>query len=323
MLNNDAFFIDNEEEFLRQSLETFNFQFQHNSVYRNYCELTGCNPSSVDNLLKIPFLPVSFFKSHRIITDNAEPEKVFLSSGTTGAERSRHAVASLQDYRLSLLKGFEYFYGSLKQYEVYALTPSPAENPDSSLIFMLNEWIKQSDSAFSGFYLQDFPLLARRLKEKDNQRKKMLIGLSYALLDFSEQFHICIPEVIIMETGGMKGKREEMVKDELHAILRKNFSTNVIHSEYGMTELLSQAYSAGNGLFRTPRWMKVLLRDPDDPLDWIKEGTGGINIIDLANRYSCSFIATQDLGRLHPDGSFEVLGRFDDSDIRGCNLMIG
>ncbi len=324
MEDNKVFFIENEEDFVRESLGVFHFQYHQNKVYREYCDAIGCNLSAVNHYRMIPFLPVRFFKTHTVISGDREPKKVFLSSGTSGMERSRHAVADLSVYLLSLQRGFETLYGDLKQYEIFALMPTPIENPDSSLVFMVAEWISLSDSPRTGFYLNDFSALALRLAERIPGKKKILIGLTYALLDFAEAFPIAIPDVIIMETGGMKGKRKEMIPEELHEHLKRTFNTKLIHSEYGMSELLSQAYSRGDGRFESPPWMRVLVRDIHDPLGAVPEGkTGGLNIIDLANYNSCSFIATQDLGKTYPDGSFEVLGRFDDSDIRGCNLMIG
>jgi len=251
-------------------------------------------------------------------------QKTFLSSGTTGEDKSKHPVNDLNVYRESLLRGFKNFYESPDDYDIFALMPSPGENPDSSLIFMVDEWIRNSGSDISGFYLKDFARLSAMLGKKNLTRRKLLvIGLSYALLDFADVFQSSSSELIIMETGGMKGKRKEMIREALHVLLTEKFGISPIHSEYGMTELLSQAYSKGNGRFHAPAWMKALTRDPNDPFQLFPaEKTGCLNIIDLANFNSCSFIATEDLGKTHEDGSFEVLGRFDSSAVRGCNLMI-
>jgi hypothetical protein len=252
------------------------------------------------------------------------PEKIFLSSGTTGMERSRHSILDLSVYDESLLKGFTLFYGNPDTYDVFALTPGPDRNPDSSLIYMISKWIEKSRSAISGFYLDRQEILAKLLPEREAHGKQtLLIGLSYALVDFADKFPLSLPHAVIMETGGMKGKRKEMVREELHAFLSERFRCKNIHSEYGMTELLSQAYAKEKGRFKSPPWMKVLVRDTNDPLSLLDENkTGGLNIIDLANFNSCSFLALQDLGRINGDGTFEVLGRFDYSDLRGCNLMV-
>jgi hypothetical protein len=239
-------------------------------------------------------------------------------------ERSRHLVHDLSVYDESLVAGFERFYGTLESYDVFALTPDPDQSPDSSLIYMINQWVGRSKSKVSGFYLDRPEVLAKILSENESTGKQtLLIGLSYALVDFAERFSLSLPGAVIMETGGMKGKRKEMIREELHAFLSKRFGCTNIHSEYGMTELLSQAYSKEKGLFRTPPWVKVLIRDTNDPLSLLPDGkTGGINIIDLANFNSCSFLALEDLGKINKDGTFEVLGRFDYSDLRGCNLMV-
>ena len=311
-------------DFDQVALEIFHFQYRQNEIYRKYADAVGGTPGKVLHHSQIPFLPVSFFKSHTVITGNDLPEKIFLSSGTTGKERSRHGVTDLAIYRESLRKGFSRFYGSVREYDIFALTSDPFQNPDSSLIFMIQDWIAESGSEISGFYLDRQELLADRLmKRRIAGRKPLLIGLSYALLDFAKKFPVALPEAIIMETGGMKGRRKEMVREELHAFLLERFGCRFVHSEYGMTELLSQAYSKGEGRFEAPPWMKVLIRDPNDPLELLPHGkTGGINIIDLANFNSCSFVAVQDIGRINDDGTFEVLGRFDFSDLRGCSLMI-
>jgi hypothetical protein len=314
-----------EGDFNATALDIFHFQYDRNEIYRRYADAIGGAPQKVTHFSQIPFLPVSFFKTHPVVSGISLPEKIFLSSGTTGIERSCHRILDLSVYNESLVKGFEWFYGRLETYDIFALTPDPHQNPDSSLIYMISKWILESRSEFSGFYLDRPELLAKLLEEhKSSGKRLLLIGLSYALIDFAEKFPLALPGAVIMETGGMKGKRKEMIREELHAFLSERFRCKNIHSEYGMTELLSQAYAKENGRFKTPPWMKMLVRDTNDPLCLLPEGkTGGINIIDLANFNSCSFLALEDLGKINDDGFFEVLGRFDFSDLRGCNLMIG
>lgn len=279
---------------------------------------------AVKNIAQIPFLPISFFKTHTIQSNTAQPETIFTSSGTTGIITSRHFVTDIDWYRQSFRKAFELFYSDIKKYAILALLPSYLEREGSSLIYMADDLIKQSENPDSGFYLYNHDELYHKLISQQQAGKPtLLIGVTFALLDFVEQYQINFPELIVMETGGMKGRRKEMIREELHAQLCAGFNVSAIHSEYGMTELLSQAYSKGNGIFNCPQWMQVLIRDTNDPLSLIGQGkTGGINVIDLANINSCSFIATQDLGKQYADGSFEVLGRFDNADIRGCNLLI-
>jgi hypothetical protein len=322
---NIIFGLQHGHDFDQAALEVFRFQYRQNEIYRRYADAVGRTPETVSHPSRIPFLPVSFFKSHDVISGTGLPEKTFLSSGTTGAERSRHPVSDLSVYRESLRKGFARFYGSIKDFIVFALTPDPVQNPDSSLIYMIHDWIMESGTEMSGFYYGRQELLAEILNKKRNTEKKtLLIGLSYALLDFTDRYSLVIPEAVIIETGGMKGRRKEMVREELHSVLSERFGCRFIHSEYGMTELLSQAYSKGEDKFNAPPWMRVLIRDPNDPMELLPDGrTGGINIIDLANFNSCSFIEVQDIGRINKDGTFEVLGRFDFSDLRGCSLMIG
>lgn len=320
----DIFNINNPREFENISIETFRFQYKHVAIYREYVDLTGTDPDEVQHLSQIPFLPVSFFKTHRIIPDGKDADLTLTSSGTSGMSASQHLVCDSRLYRTSITKGFEHFYKSPLNYCFLALLPSSLERQGSSLVFMMDDFINQSKFPQSGFYLDDLDKLASVLKL--NIQKKIpsiLLGVSYALLDFAELFPMDLSRITVMETGGMKGKRPEISKEELHTILCNAFSLNVVHSEYGMTELLSQAYSKGNGKFFTPPWMEILIRDPYDPLSYFEAGkTGGINIIDLANQYSCSFIQTDDLGKLNIDGSFQVLGRFETSDIRGCNLLV-
>lgn len=306
------------------ALQMFRFQYEHNEVYHRFCSLLGRTPANVVSLTDIPFLPIEFFKTEKIYCADTPPEITFTSSGTTGSQTSRHFVKELSIYTESYRKGFELFYGDIEKYAVLALLPSYLERTGSSLITMVDDLIKRSKNPFSGFYLNEYDLLAERLTSLDRSGQQvLLIGVSFALLDLVEKHSFSLKNTLVMETGGMKGRRKELVREELHAALCKGFGVEAIHSEYGMTELLSQAYSAGKGIYRCVPWMKVLVRDTNDALSYLPIGkTGGLNIIDLANKYSCSFIATQDLGKLHNDDTFEVLGRFDNSDIRGCNLMV-
>ncbi|MEZ4809521.1 MAG: acyl transferase [Allomuricauda sp.] len=317
------FSISNPREFERLALEVFQFQYTHNPQYKTFCELLGKPPSKIRHTSDIPFLPIEFFKTHKVATSQQPPEVIFESSGTTKSAISRHYVPDLGLYRQSFLKGFAEFYGPVETYCVLALLPSYLEREGSSLVYMVNEFITRSQHPESGFYLYDLEALKQQLIHLENQQTKtLLIGVSFALLDLAEQFPLPLKHTVIMETGGMKGRRKELIRKELHSVLKTAFGVPKIHSEYGMTELLSQAYSQGDGLFKTPPWMKIMVRDTEDPLTLQNHGvTGGINVIDLANVYSCSFIATQDLGRAYPNETFEVLGRFDHSDIRGCNLM--
>jgi hypothetical protein len=318
------FQIDSPRDFEQFALETFQFQYRQVPVYKEFCDHLGIIPRAVNRIDEIPFLPIELFKSHQILQEGLTPETVFRSSGTTGSTRSSHYVADLSVYRESFIRGFEYFYGSPADYCILALLPSYREREDASLVYMVSELIRLSGDPDSGFI--DGDPADTVLNKLEHVRKKrgrvLLLGVSFALLDLALYDHGLFQNAIVMETGGMKGRRTEMVREELHRILSKKFGLFKIHSEYGMTELLSQAYSKGDGLFRCPPWMQVLIRDSEDPFAYLGHGrTGGVNIIDLANRHSCAFLATQDLGRLYPDGSFEVLGRFDHSDVRGCNLM--
>ncbi len=324
MINTKAIFnIKTEQEFNKMALEIYKFQFENNKVYRSFCDLLYKHPSDVKKVEEIPFLPIQFFKSHKVLSSKDSIQQTFKSSGTTGSIPSKHHVTNLNIYKNSFRKGFQHFYGNIEDYVVLTLLPSYLERDNSSLIYMVNDMITQTKHVESGFYLNNFEDLNKQLLELEAKEKKViLIGVSFALLDFVEEFQFNLINTIIMETGGMKGRRKELVREELHQNLKKGFGVEVIHSEYGMTELLSQAYSKGNNIFKTPSWMKVLTRDTEDALTIQNyEKTGGINIIDLANINSCSFISTQDLGRVYSDGSFEVIGRFDNSDIRGCNLM--
>lgn len=317
------FEINTEEAFVGQAMDTFQYQYKNNSVYHDYVELCGVSPNKVAHLEEVPFLPIEFFKNHTVVCGNVAPQAIFQSSGTTGAIRSFHSVADLTVYRHSLQNGFAFFYGDPAQYQFLSLTPTPAQEPNASLIFMIQQLMDCSLSPENGFFLTNYQGLVKRLKQRRSPDKRiMLIGLTYELLRFAEKHPGDYGPLVVVETGGMKGRRKEMTREELHSLLCPAFGVEAIHSEYGMTELLSQAWSKGGGLFSTVPWMKVLIRDFNDPLSYVGYGqTGGINIIDLANRHSCSFIATQDLGRLHENGYFEVLGRFSDSDVRGCSTL--
>jgi len=320
----EVFGIDNEERFAKIALQAFQYQAQHNIIYRQFIDGLGVDRASITTVEQIPFLPISFFKNHTVLSSNDAAQVTFTSSGTTGMVTSSHAVTDVLWYKESFRRAFELFYGNIKDYCVLALLPSYLERGGSSLIYMVHDLIDQSGNPDSGFYLYNHDDLYAQLQHQQAKgQPTILFGVTFALLDFTEQYHINFPELIIMETGGMKGRRKEMIREELHAILCRGFGVPAIHSEYGMTELLSQAYSKGNGIFECPPWMRILTRDTNDPLSLTPAGqTGGINVIDLANINSCCFIATQDLGKIQPDGSFEVLGRFDNSDIRGCNLLV-
>jgi hypothetical protein len=310
-------------DFEQLALEVFQFQYNNNAIYQQYVKALSIVGSNVRSLDQIPFLPIRFFKTADIKTTVFEPEAVFESSGTTQTINSRHYVKDLNIYHRSFLQAWEQFYGPVQDWCVIGLLPAYLERQNSSLVVMVNEMIKLSGHAQSGFYLYEHEKLAAVLQELEKQgQKTLLIGVTFGLLDFAEQFPMPLKHTIVMETGGMKGRRREMTRQEVHAILSTAFKIPLIHSEYGMTELLSQAYSYGHGLFDCPPWMKVLVRQDDDPLDVRIAGSGVINIIDLANLYSCAFIATDDVGTVQEDGSFEVLGRVDTSDIRGCNLLI-
>ncbi len=320
----DIFNIDSTAEFESFALEIFKYQYLENDVYNRFCSHLKVTDKTVKSSSEIPFLPINFFKFKEVISGNDKINTVFTSSGTTNTGSSKHYVTDIKLYRTSYLTGFEFFYGEPSDYCILALLPSYLERGGSSLIFMVDDLIKKSSHADSGFYLNDYEKLCQKLVQLEGDGiKTLLIGVSFALLELVEQFQFNLKHTVVMETGGMKGRRKEIVREELHQRLKKGFGVEKIHSEYGMTELLSQAYSKGDGVFYTPPWMKIMTRDTEDPFGLARLGkTGGINIIDLANIHSCSFIATQDLGKLYRDGSFEVLGRFDHSDIRGCNLMV-
>ncbi|MBC8755520.1 acyl transferase [Kordia sp. YSTF-M3] len=324
MNSNTIFNITDETTFEALAFQTFKHQFENNATYRSFCDLLYIHPSDIKKIEDIPFLPIEFFKSHEIVSNNNPIQETFTSSGTTGSTPSKHHVTDVSIYEESYLKGFAHFYGNIEDYVILALLPNYLERTGSSLAYMVNDLIKRSKHAESDFYLHDLKALTAQLIKLDQEGKKvLLIGVSFALLDLIEITQFQLKHTIIMETGGMKGRRKEMIRAELHQQLCEGFGVTEIHSEYGMTELLSQGYSKGNGIFQTPPWMKIFTRDPEDTLTIQPNGkSGGINVIDLANINSCAFIATQDLGKVHADNSFEILGRFDHSDIRGCNLMV-
>lgn len=324
-LEKQIFKINTLDEFNNLCLELFNFQYEHIAIYQQFVDALSIDRTLIKSYTEIPFLPIQFFKEHKLINSNSAEEIVFSSSGTTGITTSKHFVQDVSLYKNSYRKAFEQFYGNIENSCIIALLPNYLEREGSSLIYMIEDLIELSQHPESGFLLYEHQLLFDKLEKlKKNNQKTILIGVTYALLDFIEKYDLNFPELIVMETGGMKGKRKEMIREELHEILCNGFGVKHIHSEYGMTELLSQAYSKGNGIFECPNWMKILVRDVNDPLTLLGHNkTGGINVIDLANIYSCSFIATQDLGKTYNDNTFEILGRFDNSDIRGCNLLVG
>ncbi|WP_194552112.1 acyl transferase [Zobellia nedashkovskayae] len=324
MNGSEIFKINSTSEFDVQALKVYRHQYRHNAVYKEFCSYLRKTEQNVTQVSEIPFLPISFFKSKEIISGERNPVTIFTSSGTTGSETSKHFVNRTGLYEQSFREAFEHFYGKIEDYCVLALLPSYLEREGSSLIYMVDDMIKQSKHVDSGFYLNDLDSLRKKLTQLDASGQKiLLIGVSFALLDMAETHPLQLKNTIVMETGGMKGRRKELIREDLHDILKEGFGVPVIHSEYGMTELLSQGYSKGNGIFKTPPWMKILIRDTEDPLAYQDhKKTGGINVIDLANIDSCSFIATQDLGKTYANNTFEVLGRFDHSDVRGCNLMV-
>ena len=318
----EIFNIHSEQEFVKICLQIYELQMDNNPIYSAYSQiiLKGEIPKKLE---EIPFLPIEFFKTEQIICVTQKIEEIFLSSGTTG-NQSKHLVSDLSIYENSFQNAFQLFYGDITDYCILSLLPNYREREGSSLIYMVDDLIKRSKHPKSGFYLNNYKEVSETILELEkNGQKTLLIGVSYALLDLAKDYPMKLENTIIMETGGTKGKRKELLKEELHKLLKEAFSLDSIHSEYGMTELLSQSYSEGDNIFKTPPWKKVLIRDVNDPLTILgKNRSGGINIIDLANIYSCPFIATQDLGRLHKDESFSVLGRFDNSDVRGCNLLV-
>jgi hypothetical protein len=323
-LSDSVFNLESAGAFNEKALEIFKYQAARNPVYSSFITSLGTTISGVRNISEIPFLPAGFFRSQRVIVENLPADTVFESSMTTEDAPSRHYVHDLKLYEASFSGSFRYFYGDPSEYFIAALLPSYTSRRNSSLVFMMNGLIKRSRNRCSGFYENNLKGLIRNIqKARSSGQKTLLLGVSFALLDLADRFLPDLSGTIVMETGGMKGRRKEITREELHEILRKKFNVPVIHSEYGMTELMSQAYSKGNGIFFCPPWMKILIRDPQDPLSVISESekTGAINIIDLANIYSCSFIASDDYGKLYKNGGFEISGRLDNSDIRGCNLM--
>ena len=320
----DIFSISNQKQFEKIALKVFRFQHENNLVYNEFCNLMNVKVYDVKSLQQIPFLPIQFFKSHTVVSNKNPFQETFTSSGTTGIITSCHYVTDISLYEESYQKGFAQFYGNIEDYAILALLPSYLEREGSSLIYMVKDLINKTNNPQSGFYLHNHEALIEKLIALDaSGQNVILIGVTYALLDLIENQKFQLKNTFIMETGGMKGKRKEMIREELHEQLCRGFGVTAIHSEYGMTELLSQAYSLGEGVFECPSWMQILIRNTEDALTYVESGkTGGINVIDLANINSCSFIATQDLGKKNPNNSFEVLGRFDNSDIRGCNLMV-
>jgi phenylacetate-coenzyme A ligase PaaK-like adenylate-forming protein len=313
-----------QNDFLELAIETFRFQVDNVPVYQKFVKYLGVNVSSVNRLEQIPFMPISLFKTHKVLANDLTEDLVFTSSGTTGMQTSKHYVAYADWYQQSYRMGFELAFGSPKQYCILALLPSYLERGGSSLVYMVEDLIQSSHHPSSGFYLNQYDQLAHTIIQLEQQKQPtLLIGVSYALLDLIERHQFKLNYTKIIETGGMKGQRKELIKEEFYTNLKVGFGVYTIYSEYGMTELLSQAYSNADGMYNCPPWMQVLIRDVNDPFHYMPDSkSGGINIIDLANRYSCSFLATQDLGQINADGSFGVLGRFDHSDIRGCNLLV-
>ena len=323
MLNTDKIFNVDYKNFDQIAFEVFKFQYKNNTVYKSYCDLLKKTPSNVEDISRVPFLPISFFKSHSVICTK-KYDKVFYSSGTTNDNISKHYVSDINIYEKSFLKNFVDNYGDPKEYVILGLLPNYMENENSSLIYMVNNLIELSESNDSGFFLKEYDPIIEKMKSLCRKNKKIiLIGVSYALLDLTKSKNLNLENTIMIETGGMKGRKREMIKKELHEILKERTGLKKIHSEYGMTELLSQAYSKSDGIFSCPKWMKIFIRDINDPnFLYSNDKSGGINIIDLANVNSCSFIATEDMGSLHKNGSFEIMGRIDHSDTRGCNLLV-
>lgn len=316
--------IGSQSAFEMLALKTFYFQYENNKVYRSFCDLINCNPAEVTAVKDIPYLPISFFKSKKVCCFESDNASFFSSSTTTGGSPSKHYYHQLKDYQISFRKGFEHFFGAIEDFTVLALLPSYLERSRSSLIYMADDMIRKSQKTESGFYLNQLESLKKIIMQQEKKEQKtLLLGVSFALLDLVEQYSFDLKHTWIMETGGMKGRRKEVTREALHSQLKKGFGVSKIYSEYGMTELLSQAYSIGKGIFECPPWMRVAARENQDPFNLLPWGqSGGLNIIDLANRDSCAFIATEDLARVHSDKRFEVLGRLDASEIRGCNLMV-
>lgn len=319
----DKIFTVERPDFEQLALEVFQFQYNNNAIYQQYVNALSIVGPAIKSIDRIPFLPIQFFKTQEVKTTAFEPQAVFESSGTTQTINSRHYVKDLNMYRRSFMQAWELFYGPVQDWCIIGLLPAYLERQNSSLVVMADELIRRSGHTYSGFYLYEHEKLAQVLQQLEKQgQKTLLIGVTFGLLDFAEKYPMPLHHTIVMETGGMKGRRKEMTREEVHEVLKTAFQLNEVQSEYGMTELLSQAYSKGNGIFTCPPWMKVLVRAEDDPLDVRISGSGIVNIIDLANLYSCSFIATDDVGTVMPAGDFDIRGRIDTSDMRGCNLMI-
>ncbi len=320
----DRIFTLQGQELENAAIGLFHYQYRENDIYRAYVDALGVNPGAITSIYRIPYLPIQFFKSHRVTCGRFEPEVVFESSGTTQTVNSRHEVKEAAIYTRSFLTCFEQFYGPVSDYVVLGLLPSYLERKSSSLVYMVQDMIGRSGHPESGFYLYEHEKLKDTLEALEARGKRvLLIGVTFGLLDFAAAYQLQLSNTIVMETGGMKGRREEWTRNEVHQYLKERLGVDVVHAEYGMTELLSQAYSAGDGLFKTPAWMKVLVRDENDPFQLSGSyASGVINVIDLANIYSCAFIATEDIGRLREEGNFEVLGRLDNSALRGCSLMV-
>jgi phenylacetate-coenzyme A ligase PaaK-like adenylate-forming protein len=321
-LNPEAVLHADSNSFPQLALEVFRYQHEHNAIYRQYCDALNVDAAIITSLTDIPFLPISFFKTHKIVTGNKQPDLVFESSGTTADIPSKHYIADVNIYKRSLLQGFEAFYGPAKDHVVLALLPSYLERKNASLVYMAKTLMEHGGHTASGFYIDEWEQLHAQLQKlQQSGQKVLLLGVTFALLDFAAAYPMQLTNTIVMETGGMKGRCEELTRDEVHAILKKQWQLQHIHSEYGMTELLSQAYATTGGIFKCTNTMRVFVRDINDPLEVTETGTGALNIIDLANIHSCSFIATEDIGSIAVDGTFRVLGRLDHSALRGCSLM--
>lgn len=328
LINPQSILHTNAGTFDNIALQVFRYQHSNNPLYRQYCDALRINAASIKDVQQIPYLPISFFKTHKIYTAvpgeaGMQAQLIFQSSGTTGENTSQHFVRDTGIYEASLLQGFHEFYGTPAQYAILALLPSYLERQNASLVHMAKVLMEKSGHPDNGFYINEWPQLHDKITRLEAAGQKiLLLGVTFALLDFAAAYPMRLRHTIVMETGGMKGRREEMTRTEVHDILKHQWGLQQIHSEYGMTELLSQAYAVKNGLFHPTGTMKVLVRDVNDPLDVKPSGTGALNVIDLANIHSCSFIATEDLASIRQDGSFEVLGRMDNSILRGCNLMV-
>ena len=317
----DSLKISSQLDFKNKALALFNKQFNYNSTYNRYCKLLKIQPNQIKELNQIPFIPIQFFKTHKIVSNNKRITHLFKSSGTTG-RRSTNYVSDIDLYKKSFRNCFEFFYGPVQDFVFLGLLPSYLEQKNSSLVFMINDFIKHSKHEESEFYLKDYKkLYSTLIKLKKEKKKTVLFGVSYALIDFIENFALDLSGFNIIETGGMKGRRKEITREELHNKLSKGFNVKNIHSEYGMTELFSQAYSLKQGVFKNPPWMKTLVRDVNNPFSVSCSGKGAINFIDLANINSCAFIASDDIGEVFDDSGYKISGRLSESDIRGCNLM--